>query len=260
MMIEMRPLLGASFGAEVLGGDILSERFFQRIERELIAAGVLLFRGVSLTSPQQLELMKRFGALASVAHKPANSGRHPAMMERSSLGNGDRGAMRIHSDQAYLPRPCVVSSLYCVQAAKRGGATFFADTRAACDFLPRGIKAELKGHLALNCCGEDFCGNKTAHQSLHPIFRTHPVTRRKAIYVSRAMTKKIAGLPKGKSERMLGALFAFQEQARFIYIHVWSRQDLLLFDNRSVIHGRSGFDPREKRIVRLVMAGSERPL
>ncbi|MDE2313646.1 MAG: TauD/TfdA family dioxygenase [Elusimicrobia bacterium] len=259
MTIKARPLAGSSFGAEILGMDFADRREFPEVERLLVEAGILLFSGAKIGVSRHLKLMRHFGPLIRLPHKPSGSGTHPAVMVRSSWKNRDCGGLVFHFDQAYRPLPCAVSSLYCLAAPKIGGATFFADTHAAYEALPDELKNKLEGKRALNCCNTPGCRSGERHRSAHPVFRAHPVTRRRAVYVSRAMTAGIVGLPRAESDRTLQALFSYQELRRSVYIHPWAEGDLILIDNRRMIHGRDGVDPRQRRAIRMVMSAPERP-
>jgi hypothetical protein len=73
----------------------------------------------------------------------------------------------------------------------------------------------------------------------HPIVRTHPDTGRKALFVNRLMTDHILDMPRSESDWLLGFLFDHQEQRRFVYEHVWSPGDLMLWDNRCSLHART---------------------
>ena len=94
----------------------------------------------------------------------------------------------------------------------------------------------------------------------HPIFRTHPATGRKAIYVNRLMTEYIVGMPRAESDEVLQTLFAHQEQPRFQYEHQWRVGDLLMWDNRCTLHARRDFDASHLRKLRRVTVKGERPV
>jgi len=72
--------------------------------------------------------------------------------------------------------------------------------------------------------------------SLHPAFRTHEETGRKAIYVNRLMSVKVEGMDENESEELLNAVFDHAEKDEFVYCHKWNVGDLLMWDNRSSMH------------------------
>ena len=94
----------------------------------------------------------------------------------------------------------------------------------------------------------------------HPVFRTHPATGRKALYVNRLMTIAIEGLPEAESDELLNVLFAHQENPAFIYEHAWRVNDLLMWDNRCALHARTDFSNDERRLMRRVTVLGERPI
>lgn len=148
----------------------------------------------------------------------------------------------------------------------QGGHTLYANAFAAYDGLPPALKRRLAGKRALNVY--DYDGNPTrraaappadAKRYAHPVFRTHPVTGRKALYVNRLMTWAILDFSPEESRDTLAFLFDHQERAEFVYEHVWRPGDLVLWDNRSCLHARTHFDPGERRRLRRVTVLGEKP-
>ena len=91
-----------------------------------------------------------------------------------------------------------------------------------------------------------------ARRFAHPMVCTHPVTKQKALYVNRLMTESVVGLDKGASDALLEQLFDHQEQAQFTYEHRWTPGDLVMWDNRCVLHARQNFDAQELRKLRRI--------
>jgi taurine dioxygenase len=92
---------------------------------------------------------------------------------------------------------------------------------------------------------------------MHPIARTHPATRRKALYANRLMTDYIDGLTQEESDEILDRLFTHSEDSRFVYEHVWQVGDLIMWDNRCSMHARTDFDPNERRMLRRITVKGE---
>jgi taurine dioxygenase len=176
------------------------------------------------------------------------------------------GEMFFHSDQCYVERPGMATMLYAMEVPKRGGNTLFANMYAAYETLPGRIKARIEGKLALNVY--DYDNNATTRGSepregvpsyAHPIVRTHPATGRKALYVNRLMTHHILGMDREESDALLAEIFDHQERPEFIYEHVWTPGDLLIWDNRCTLHARSNFDASERRMMRRVAILGDKP-
>lgn len=86
--------------------------------------------------------------------------------------------------------------------------------------------------------------------------RTHPETRRKALYVNRLMTWTVEDMDRAEGSALLNELFEHIEQDQFIYAHRWRPGDLVLWDNRCTLHARTDFSNKERRLLRRhVVAG-----
>jgi taurine dioxygenase len=106
----------------------------------------------------------------------------------------------------------------------------------------------------------DLRGVGASNQCVHPVFRTHDETGRKAIYVDRLMTVSIEGLPKRESDALLEAVFDHSERPEFIYRHVWGVGDLIIWDNRCSMHARDDFPSDQRRLMlRTTVKGTQRP-
>jgi taurine dioxygenase len=260
--------LSPAIGAEVIGVDLrhdLDDATFARIRDAWFEHCILLFRGQQIEDEDQVRFAGRFGELSKVLHQHDGHTRHPSVMLISNIRKDGKligalpdGEMYFHSDQCYMPRPSAATALYAIEVPRRGGNTLFANMYAAYDTLPEDVKRRLEGLKALNVY--DYAANPTkrgpvrpdAPQFAHPVVRVHPGTGRKALYVNRLMTDHIVGLPRDESDRLLAFLFDHQEQPRFVYEHVWTPGDLILWDNRSALHARSDFEATERRLLRRV--------
>jgi taurine dioxygenase len=93
----------------------------------------------------------------------------------------------------------------------------------------------------------------------HPLVTRHPETGREALFVNPAYTKHIVGLTVDESRTLLRMLFHHATRPRFVYRHHWSRDDFVIWDERSTIHlAPSDFLPHPRRLVR-VAAGHTTP-
>ncbi|HWL28350.1 MAG TPA: TauD/TfdA family dioxygenase, partial [Burkholderiaceae bacterium] len=94
---------------------------------------------------------------------------------------------------------------------------------------------------------------------VHPVVRTHPETGRKALFVSEAFTTRIEGLPEDESREVLRELFAHSVRPEHIYRHVWQDHDLVLWDNRSVMHLATGCEPHLRRTLYRTTVEGDKP-
>jgi taurine dioxygenase len=180
------------------------------------------------------------------------------------------GEMFFHSDMCYLEQPSMATLLYAMALPPAGGNTIFAGMYAAYDALPDDLRERLEGRHAMNSYEPGYGASNvrmrietepTQHTRsfAHPIFRTHPATGRRALYVNRLMTEYIVGLPRAESDALLKRVFEHQEQPRFQYEHRWEVGDLLIWDNRCTLHARREFPADHLRKLRRVVVKGERP-
>jgi len=142
----------------------------------------------------------------------------------------------------------------------------FASGYGAYDTLDAKIRNPLEGRLAKHhynygsTMKGDSRGTEAYGECVHPVFRTHEETSRKAVYVNRLMTVGILDKPQAESEPLLRAVFDHAEKREFVYEHVWRVGDLLLWDNRCSSHARTDFPSTERRLMlRTTVKGTMRP-
>jgi taurine dioxygenase len=266
---EFRPLSPA-LGVEVCGIDLarpLEDAVFQLIRRVWEENGVLLFRGQQLTAIKQIRFASRFGSLGKTDMGP------PAVLEVSNVRDAGgmsgilpEGAIDFHSDQSYLAEPAIATMLYALEVPANGGNTLFGNGLRAYEALPEDLQQQLAERRALHLY--DYETNPTrrpqqkphnAKRAVHPIFRVHGPTGRRALYVNRLMTWSILDVEALESERILNRLFEHQERGDLVYEHRWLPGDLVLWDNRSCIHARTDFNSDERRRLRRVTVLDDRP-
>jgi alpha-ketoglutarate-dependent taurine dioxygenase len=250
MSFAIRPLSDA-LGAEVLGLDVsrpLEESVFARVHKAHLDHHVLVFRDQRLTPRQQIDFSRRFGPLdAHPSQDDAHLPDFPEILVVSTkrkngkdVGVRNAGPMW-HSDLAYREKPALGSMLYAVELPDSGGDTGFANMIAAYETLPRRLKDAVGDRRALFL--------STRNPSLfahHPVFRTHPESGRKSIFVNPQLTKGIDGIEAAESAALLAEIYDHCRNPDFIYRHKWRPGDLVFWDNRCVLHiadlGRVG-DP-----------------
>jgi taurine dioxygenase len=169
-----------------------------------------------------------------------------------------------HTDQSYRRPPPDISLFLAVQPAPQGqGQTLFVDGTAAYEALPSDLKARadrLDGiHVSMSAGRSrfDVLEGKTPrplgpHEQpqRQPLVRVHPVTGKRALYMCEYgqmdwLEGPIAGLqpgPDGEGAGLLEALMTHATRREFIYIHEWSAGDLIVWDNRCLIHAATWFD------------------
>ena len=253
-------------GAEIRGLDLRNpiDAATQRLLRQAWHDhAVLLLRDQAISRQQQARFGACFGALQMVRDRNGVEHPYPWMVYVSNIRKDGKpigylpdGEMHFHSDQSYIAEPPVGTMLYAIEVPSKGGNTLFASAYAAYEALSDAMKSRLDGLRALHTY--DLGTVPTLRGAappgspsfVHPIVRTHPVTGRKVLFVSRLTTVAIEGMDRADADALLEELFAHQEQQRFVYEHVWRPGDVILWDNRCTLHARTDFSPAERRLLR----------
>lgn len=169
-----------------------------------------------------------------------------------------------HTDQSYRRPPPDISLLYAVSAVPKGqGQTLFANGRAAYDALPAKLKARIedlqglhvmpgKGRSEYAVRAGQTPDTLLPHQrpQRQPVVRIHPVTGKPALYLCEAgqmdwVEGPFVGMepgPDGDGAKLLYELMAHYTRPEFTYVHAWERGDLVIFDNRAMVHAATWFD------------------
>ena len=272
----------APLGAEVRCGDVrtLDETGFRKVYGAVLDHLVILIRGQTLSDSELIAFGRRFGELdfAPLAKTGRERARpHPEIIVVSNvLENGvPIGVLRDaevvwHSDNSYREKPLAYSALYALEVPPSGGDTGFANMYLALETLPRELKAVIAGRtlkhdMTYNSAGDlregftPVADVRDAPGPSHPIIRTHPETGDDALYLGRRPNAYVNGLSVEESEKILDALWRHATQQRFTWRHQWRRGDILIWDNRCVMHHRAPFDAGARRVMHRIQCAGERP-
>lgn len=270
----------APLGAEVLGLDLsrpLSGEDFGRLHRAHLQHHVLVFRHQHITPAQQVAFSRRFGPLQIHVLRQFQLPSDPEVLIVSNIrengqpiGLGDAGHFW-HSDLSYKEKPSLGSMLHAQELPREGGDTLFANQHTAWERLPEHLKRAVAGltaeHSYLNRYADlqkrnPWRPNLTQAQIdevkpvVHPVVRTHPETGRKALFVSEHFTTRIVGLPEDESRALLDELFDRSTRPEHIYRHQWQPQDMVFWDNRSLMHLAAGCpDDQRRKLYRTTIEG-----
>jgi taurine dioxygenase len=254
-------------GAEIAGVDLrrpLEAGEIATIRRALLDHAVVFFRD----QPLDFEDMKRVGRYFGELH--IHSG-VPGLADHPEIVriHAD-GASRYvtgedwHSDLSCDPVPPMGSMLCLHTVPDVGGDTAFANMYAAYEALSDRLKAYLDGLYAIHDGARVFASlsppDKVFPRSRHPIVRTHPETRRKALFVNRQFTAHIDGVPRDESEAVLTYLYAHCAKPQFQARFRWQRHSIAFWDNRAAQHTAIwDYFPRIRSGYRVTIAGEGTP-
>ena len=271
MSVSVTPVSSA-LGAEISGVDLrreLDAGTAATIPAAWLDHIVLFFRGQDLSEQDQRRFAACFGTIGERARpiekRPEGADYDGAFMLVGNIrdeageyaGSLPDGELWFHHDMSYMAEPHKATILYGIDLPSQGGNTRFANMYRAYDNLPQLLKQTLAGRKALQVYDYAMIGRVDIDKQIanikhqwQPIFVRHPETGRTALYVSRLMTAQIEGLTRTESDAILEDLFDYSEDPAVVYEHVWRPGDLLMWDNRCSIHGRTDFSPTERRLLR----------
>lgn len=264
---KLTPIVGAEISGIDLG-KTLSNRQVDEIHRALAENLVIFFRDQHITPQQHLAFGRLFGELHFHPAAP-HEAEDPALMKIYADKNSPRAnGEGWHSDVSCDEEPPMGSILYIRQCPPHGGDTLFASMYAAYEALSERMKTYLAGLTALHDGEPVYRGlfanygvaDKPAYPSaVHPVIRTHPVTRKKALYVNRGFTRHIVGIPRDESDAILDYLYRHAENPLFQCRFRWTENAIAFWDNRCAQH-RAMWDywPHTRAGTRVTVKG-ERP-
>lgn len=273
--------LGGALGAEVVGADLagpLSNCDFAQIREAFLAHSVLVIRDQRIAPEDLRAFSRRFGEPVRHVIEGFQLEEAPDLFVVSNVREDGKpkGAIYAgqywHSDLSYVPEPALGSMLYALEIPSIGGDTMFASMYLAYETLSDTMKALVEGLTAVHDYAHAY---ETVFAKLpgrppitdeqlakvppveHPIVRTHPETGRKCLFVNPGFTRRVVGMTEDESKAILGFLFAHATRPEFIYRHHWRGHDLLMWDNRCLMHRAvADYDMNENRhMYRATIAG-----
>ena len=271
-----------AFAAEIAGVDIarpIDETTWAEIRAAFDEHSVLLFRGTALDDDTQVAFSRRFGELEISRSMNPAAGTPFARQSNLDIKTGavipseDRrmiyqlANMLWHTDSSFKKVPSLCSLLSARIVPPEGGATEFASARAAYPSLPEALKRRVEDAVVVH----DFSWSRdqvrpgffTAEERAvylpvrHPLVRTNPVNGRKSLFLG-AHASHVEGLPIEEGRALLKELLAHVTQPPFCYRHEWQVGDLVIWDNRCVLHRATPFDAtRYERLMQRTTIGGD---
>ena len=280
--VRVRPT-DAALGADVEGVNLAGGLAPEIVDAIKAAWGdhlVLRFRGQSLSDEDLMRFSRQLGELdwaPIAATNDAPEGREYIMVVSNVVENGQPigqlGAYEAvwHTDMSYVAEPPMASALYSLEAPPSGGDTGFCNMYMAYETLPVELRRAIEGRLCRHDASRNSAGElrrgfveapdpTQAVGAEHPIVRTHPATGRKALFLGRRPNAYIPGLSLDESEALLDALWTHCTKPEFAWYQQWRAGDLILWDNRCVMHRRDAFDPATRRVMHRTQIKGDRPI
>ncbi|MDX2159677.1 MAG: TauD/TfdA family dioxygenase [Hyphomicrobiaceae bacterium] len=287
LVVELRhPLIGA----EVRGLDLarpLDAATRAAIDDLWMKHLLLIFPGQAITDEQHIAFGRNFGDLEI----------HPSLAHRSShnkeiyrVSNVDEAGNIIapketawqylnlswlwHTDSSFREVPSKGSILHGIETTNAGGNTLFANMYAAYDDLDAETRRRIEGRWVIH--DHDFIIKQSKELSAkqdkgkydalppvrHPLVQLHPVTRRRCLFLSPHTMVNIDGMDEAEGRRLLDDLITHAISPKYVYKHIWAKDDIIMWDNRCTMHSVEPFDNVSIRRImhRVTLVGEDRPI
>jgi alpha-ketoglutarate-dependent 2,4-dichlorophenoxyacetate dioxygenase len=277
---QLHPL----FCAEIRGVDTgapMDETTFAEIRAAMEEYSVLILHDQSLDDERQIAFSRRFGPLEMAGMANPAVGTYFARQSNLDIKTGDviplddrrmiyqKGNYLWHSDSSFKAVPSLCSLLSARIVPPDGGNTEFATMRAAYEALPDDVKQKLDGlvaeHSLVYSRGTVSTGALTPEMTAalpgawQTMVRVNPSNGRKAIYAG-AHASHVIGWPREEGRAFIQWLNEFATQPRFCYSHAWRQGDLLIWDNRAVLHRATAYDTvQQKRLMQRTTVRGDGP-
>jgi taurine dioxygenase len=278
---SVRPL-SAHLGAGISGVDLtrdISEELFGALYRAFLRYQVLLFPPQELSPARQVAFGRRFGELQIHVMNQYHADGHPELYRLSNLDehgrpsgrHPDKGTLAWHTDGSWQRVTGQATIIYGEVMPAGGGETHFCDMYGAYERLDATWKARIANLRAVHNLdfsrsrrhGEDPLteSQRRAKPPVdHPVVRTHPDTGRKCLYLG-DHAEYIAGMPYDEGRALIEELNALAVHPDLTYEHRWTPRELLVWDNRCVLHRATAYDAAtQARVIRRCTVLGEIPV
>lgn len=262
-------------GAEVTGIDLcepVDATVRAALNDAFVRHHVLVIRAQHFAPPQFKIAAQVFGELQPHDKKAHHVPGHPdvSYVSNDEIVDGRRiiPGETFHTDHSNHPAPPKATTLFAVQLPPRGGDTQYVNMHLAYDELPEAMKRRINGlrakHVYLSKYSPRPLGaidpesvRALPPPGIHPIVRTHPENGRKALYLNPVRMEEIPGMADDEAQALIGELMAHATQRKYEYRHQWRAGDMVIWDNRSVMHqANADYDMKEHRyLYRLMLKG-----
>ena len=280
--------LHPTIGAKVQGIDlsILSDDNISKINDLWLKYLILLFPNQDISDEDHIKFGRKFGQLENHPSLSHRSSKNPEIYRVSNVSEEGKiipskntswqylkQSWLWHTDSSFRKIPSNGSILHGINTTKKGGNTLFANMYKAYNDLDSSLKEEIKKLKVIH--DHDYIINLSKELSkkkdkgnydklfpvVHPLVRRHPVTNKPSLFLSPHTMVKIEDYDEVKGRRLLDKLIKHSIQTKYVYKHVWSDHDILMWDNRCTMHSVEPFNNNTvKRIMhRVTLVGDHEP-
>ncbi|MFT5449521.1 MAG: taurine dioxygenase [Gammaproteobacteria bacterium] len=252
--MEVRPLTGSEFVAEVVGLDASKALDAEQVIacRQVLADHrVLVFRDQMLEPEAYVAFAKNFGTPVPHVLDHLRMDGTPEIMLVGNIGQtarGERvhhGADYWHTDMSYEASPAIATMLYSLVAPTTGGETQFADLATAFDALPEDEQERLSKLMVNHRYGAASKGQAASISNQqyartcavqHPLMKVNPINGQRSLYAITGTPECIDGMREDETDQLLSQLREHSISERFIYRHPYRVGDVAIWDTTATLH------------------------
>jgi alpha-ketoglutarate-dependent taurine dioxygenase len=248
--------LSPAGGVEITGADLSRPLSPDRLAAVLAAfreRHILVFRDQDMSQDEQLAFTRQLGEIEEHVGRHSAAGRYGLVHTVTNLDEDGRPTTKLiqvgnyhwHTDKSYHAVPSLMTILHAKELPPVGGNTQFANMALAYDALPAAMKRRIAGMRVVHtwAASRRRAGAPPPSEIEmrerppveHPLVRTHPETGAKTLYIGNHASH-IIGMPEEDSEALLQELLEHATQPQFVYTHHWRDGDLVMWDNRCLLH------------------------
>jgi taurine dioxygenase len=279
MAYSITPLTPHSTGAEIRGLDLtkpVDPETRAALNRAFAQYHVLVVRDQKYEPADFIRAVQIWGELQPHDKKDHHIPGFPEMYYVTNQEYvGDRRMIpgeTFHSDHSNHPAPPKATILYPVALPSSGGDTQYVNMHLAYDELPPAMKRRIENLKAVHVYLSKYSPrplkplNEESLQALppagiHPLVRVHPENGRKALFLNPVRIESIIGMPDDEALDLVAELMAHATQQKYEYRHQWRHGDMVMWDNRSVMHkANPDYDMNERRYLYRLMLKGEPPV
>jgi taurine dioxygenase len=263
-------------GAEVRGIDLrrpIDNAIRERLNRAFVDHSVLVIRDHNLSAHEFLQAIQLFGDIFPQHNSRFQVPECPMIHYISNQDKFEDGKVYIpgegyHTDHSNDAKPPKATALHAVKLPESGGDTQFINMHEAYGALPEKTKEQLDGLKARHVYQSKHSKRKLMSLSeekrkviaefvIHPLVRTHPESGRKALYINPIRIEEIVGMEDSEALPLLDELLEHSTQPKFEYRHKWRSGDVVIWDNRCLMHKANGDYPVDqvRYLYRLMLKG-----
>lgn len=271
------------FGAEIRGVDVntVDAATAAAIKSAVHEHTFVYFRKQQSGVRDYLQFGCKFGTPMIYPDTRYHHPEHPEIFVSSNVKTEKVGMARSgyfwHTDLSFKPKPQALTFLYPQVLPETRRETLYIDMSEVWSALPAALRTVVEHRTANHDpalrykvehtdvearldLGEILAAVRKAYPAPdHPCVITHPVSKRKILYLNEGFTTAINGIPYEESQAVLAELFAFTKRPEHVRAHAWVPGDIAIWDNRYLIHRSGAMSPGEQSMMYRIGIDDEVP-